>query len=111
MISPRFGNCLRLAEPKAFPAWLHGIVRRQALHALRARHLEPLAAAEHLPGDAPAADQQLEVSRRRTLALSALAGLPDGLREPAVLRYVHDCSQAQIAAFLDLPLKIGRAHV
>jgi F0F1-type ATP synthase beta subunit len=38
------------------------------------------------------------------LALGALADLPEGLREPAVLRYVHDCSQAQIAAFLGLPV-------
>jgi RNA polymerase sigma factor (sigma-70 family) len=94
----------RLADPKAFPAWLHGIVRRQALHALRARHLEPLAEAEHLAGDTLPADQHVEAAQRRMLALAALAELPDGLREPAVLRYVHDCSQAQIAAFLDLPV-------
>jgi RNA polymerase sigma-70 factor (ECF subfamily) len=94
----------RLADPKAFPAWLHGIVRHQALHALRARHLEPLAEAEHLAGDTLPADQHVEAAQRRMLALSALAELPDGLREPAVLRYVHDCSQAQIAAFLDLPV-------
>jgi RNA polymerase sigma factor (sigma-70 family) len=93
-----------LAEPRAFPAWLHGIVRRCAFHALRARHLEPLAAAEHLPGDAPGADEQVDLERRRGLALAALAGLPEGLREPAVLRYVHDCSQAQIGAFLGLPV-------
>ena len=93
-----------LANPAAFPAWLHGIVRRQAFHALRARHLEPLTAAEHLAGDAPAADQRLDAERRRALALAALAALPEGLREPAVLRYVHDCSQAQIAAFLGLPV-------
>ena len=94
----------RLADPAAFPAWLRGIVRRQAFHAMRARHLEPLAEAEDLAGDAPSADQQMETARRRALALSALADLPEGLREPAVLRYVHDCSQAQIAAFLGLPL-------
>ena len=94
----------RLADPKAFPAWLHGIVRRQALHALRARHLGPLAEAEHLAGDTLPADQHVEAAQRRMLALAALAELPDGLREPAVLRYVHDCTQAQIAAFLDLPV-------
>ena len=94
----------RLADPAAFPAWLRGIVRRQAFHAMRARHLEPLAEAENLAGDTPSADQQMETARRRALALSALADLPEGLREPAVLRYVHDCSQAQIAAFLGLPL-------
>jgi RNA polymerase sigma factor (sigma-70 family) len=94
----------RLLDPKAFPAWLRGIVRRQALHALRARRLTSLAEAEHLPGEGLSADQRMDASRRRMLALAALADLPDGLREPAVLRWVHECSQAQIAAFLDLPL-------
>ena len=68
----------RLADPAAFPAWLRGIVRRQAFHAMRARHLEPLAEAEDLAGDAPSADQQMETARRRALALSALADLPGG---------------------------------
>lgn len=94
----------RLADPTAFPAWLQGIVRYQAFHALRARHLAPLNDAEDIVWDAPSADQEVEASRRRSLALSALAELPDGLREPAVLRYVYDCSQAQIAAFLGLPV-------
>ncbi|PYN04266.1 MAG: hypothetical protein DME07_03945 [Candidatus Rokuibacteriota bacterium] len=94
----------RLLDATAFPAWLRGIVRRQALHALRARRLESLAEAEHLPGDGPSADQRMDAGRRRLVALAALADLPDGLREPAVLRWVHECSQAQIAAFLDLPV-------
>jgi RNA polymerase sigma factor (sigma-70 family) len=94
----------RLVDPRAFPAWLHGIVRRQAFHALRARHLEPLSEAENVPGDAPPAEQRIDADRRRALALAALAELPDSLREAAVLRHVHDCSQAQIAAFLGLPV-------
>ena len=94
----------RLLDATAFPAWLRGIVRRQALHALRARRLASLAEAEHLPGDGPSADQRMDAGRRRLVALAALADLPDGLREPAVLRWVHECSQAQIAAFLDLPV-------
>jgi RNA polymerase sigma factor (sigma-70 family) len=94
----------RLADPTAFPAWLQGIVRYQAFHVLRARHLAPLSDAEDIVWDAPSADQEVETSRRRSFALSALAELPDGLREPAVLRYVYDCSQAQIAAFLGLPV-------
>jgi RNA polymerase sigma factor (sigma-70 family) len=94
----------RLAHPAAFPAWLHGIVRRQAFHALRARHLEPLSEAENIAGDVAGAEHRIDAERRRSLALAALAGLPDGLREAAVLRHVHDCSQAQIAAFLGLPV-------
>src|SRR5882672_9967763 len=94
----------RLLAAASFPAWLRGIVRRQALHALRARRLESLDVADHVPGDGPSADQRMDADRRRRVALAALADLPDGLREPAVLRWVHECSQAQIAAFLDLPV-------
>jgi RNA polymerase sigma-70 factor (ECF subfamily) len=94
----------KLADPRLFAAWLHGIVRRQAFHALRVRHLEPLTGAEELASDTVSADQRVEAARRRMLALAALAALPEGLREPAALRYVHDCSQAQIAAFLGLPV-------
>ena len=43
----------KLLDANKFPAWLRGIVRRQALHALRARRLESLAEAEHLPGEGP----------------------------------------------------------
>jgi RNA polymerase sigma-70 factor (ECF subfamily) len=92
----------RLADPQAFPAWLQGIVRYQAFHALRIRHFELLGDADDIVWDAPSADQHVEAGRRRALALSALAALPDALREAAVLRYVYDCSQAQIAAFLGL---------
>lgn len=103
----------RLLDPKAFPAWLRGIVRRQALHALRGHRLESLADAGNVPDERPSAEQSAETGRRRELAFSALAGLPDGLREAAVLRWVHDCSQAQIAAFLDLPVTTvnNRLHV
>jgi RNA polymerase sigma factor (sigma-70 family) len=94
----------RLAEPALFPAWLRGIVRRQALHALRARHFEPLVDAGEVPSELPSAEERVESERRRRLALAALAGLPERLREPAVLRWAYDCSHAQIAAFLELPV-------
>jgi RNA polymerase sigma factor (sigma-70 family) len=93
-----------LLDTKAFAAWLRGIVRRQALHALRTRRLESLVEPGDVPDERHSAEHALEASRRQELALAALAGLPDGLREAAVLRWVHDCSQAQIAAFLGLPV-------
>jgi RNA polymerase sigma-70 factor (ECF subfamily) len=103
-IAAAWRGLARLTEPASFPAWLRGIVRRQALHALRARHLEPLAHVPEVPSELPSAEQRMESARRRELALAALAGLPEGLREPAVLRWVYDCSHAQIAAFLGLPV-------
>src|SRR5512144_1095721 len=50
----------RRADAKAFPAWLRGIVRRHAFHALRARPLETLSEAEHVAGDAASADQRID---------------------------------------------------
>jgi RNA polymerase sigma factor (sigma-70 family) len=93
-----------LLDPKAFPAWLRGIVRRQALHALRGRRLATLAEAGDVPDERVSAEQFAEAGRRRELAFVALSRLPESLREAAVLRWVHDCSQAQIAAFLELPV-------
>ncbi len=94
----------QLAEPALFAAWLRGIVRRQALHALRARHFEPLADAGELASEQPSAEEHVDSERRRRLALAALAALPERLREPAVLRWPYECSHAQIAAFLELPV-------
>lgn len=101
----------QLAEPALFPAWLRGIVRRQALHALRARHLEPLVHAGEPPSQLPSAEEHVESERRRRLALAALAGLPERPREPAVLRWAYECSHAQIAAFLEIPVTtVNRLH-
>ena len=93
-----------LTDPAAFPGWLRGIVRHQAFRVLRKRALPtvPLAEAEHLPGDELPADYRLEQHQRSTMALAAIAGLPDKLREPAVLFFIHDCSHQDIAVFLGL---------
>lgn len=39
-----------------------------------------------------------------TAALAAIAELPNALREPATLFFVHECSHQDIATFLNLPL-------
>jgi DNA-directed RNA polymerase specialized sigma24 family protein len=67
----------QLTEPKACLAARHSAT--PGFHVLRARHLEPLAEAEHLTGDTLPVDQRMEARRRRVLALSALVDLPDGL--------------------------------
>ena len=50
------------------------------------------------------ANQRLEQRQEAAAALSAIAALPDELREPATLFFVHECSHQDIAAFLDLPV-------
>src|SRR2546430_1416497 len=93
-----------LAEPAAFPGWLRGIVRHHAFRVLRRRQLEslPLADADHVPSEEPAADRQVEQRQRAAAALAAIAELPDSLREPATLFLVHECSHQDIATFLEL---------
>jgi RNA polymerase sigma factor (sigma-70 family) len=95
-----------LAEPKAFPGWLRGIVRHHAFRVLRRKELQelPLADADNVAAEEPAADHRLEQRQRATAAMAAMAELPDDLREPAMLFFVHECSHQDIATFLDLPL-------
>jgi RNA polymerase sigma factor (sigma-70 family) len=103
-----------LADPAAFPGWLRGIVRHQAFRVLRKRTLQtvPLAEAEDLPGEEVLADRLLEQRRQAAIALAAIAALPDKLREPATLFFIHECSHQDIAVFLGLPVAMvnNRLH-
>jgi RNA polymerase sigma factor (sigma-70 family) len=93
-----------LADPKAFPGWLRGIVRHHAFRVLRRRDLEvlPLADADQVAAEEPAPDLRVEQRQQAGAAMAAMAELPDELREPAMLFFVHECSHQDIANFLDL---------
>jgi RNA polymerase sigma factor (sigma-70 family) len=93
-----------LADPKAFPAWLRGIVRHHAFRVLRRKELQelPLADADQVAAEEPAADHRLEQRQRAAAVMAAMAELPDELREPAMLFFVHECSHQDIANFLGL---------
>jgi RNA polymerase sigma factor (sigma-70 family) len=93
-----------LADPAAFPGWLRGIVRHHAFRVLRRKQLAavPLAEAEALPDEEPLPDHILEQRRQATAALAAISELPDRLREPATLFFVHECSHQDVATFLGL---------
>jgi RNA polymerase sigma-70 factor (ECF subfamily) len=95
-----------LTEPAAFPGWLRGIVRHHAFRQRRRKRLAsvPLAEAESLPGEEPLPDYILEQRRQAAAALAAISELPDKLREPATLAFVHDCSHQDVATFLGLSL-------
>jgi RNA polymerase sigma factor (sigma-70 family) len=104
-----------LAEPAAFPGWLRGIVRHQAFRVLRRKQPPTLslAEAEALPSEAPAADHVVQHRDEAVAALAAIAQLPDALREPATLFFVHECSHQDIATFLSLSVSTvnNRLHV
>jgi RNA polymerase sigma factor (sigma-70 family) len=95
-----------LEEPAAFPGWLRGIVRHHAFRQLRRkRHASvPLAEAESVADEEPLSDYILEQRRQANAALAAISELPDRLREPATLAFVHDCSHQDVATFLGLSL-------
>jgi RNA polymerase sigma factor (sigma-70 family) len=104
-----------LEEPKAFPSWLRAIVRHRASRLLRRGHLEtlPLSAAEELPADQVAADEELDRHDEARRAMAAIASLPTELREVATLFYLHDCSHQDIAVFLGIPTTTvnNRLHI
>jgi RNA polymerase sigma factor (sigma-70 family) len=95
-----------LNEPAAFPGWLRGIVRHHAFRQRRRKRLAsvPLTEAENLPAEEPLPDYILEQRRQAAAALAAISELPDRLREPATLAFVHDCSHQDVATFLGLSL-------
>jgi RNA polymerase sigma factor (sigma-70 family) len=93
-----------LDEPKAFPGWLRGIVRHLAFRVLRRKqlHAVPLAEAEEIPSDDQTAEHLIEQRRQAAAALAAISELPDTLREPATLFFIHECSHQDVATFLGL---------
>jgi len=94
----------RLGEPAAFPGWLRGIVRHHAFRVLRRRQLAavPLNDADAVADEKPLPDHILDQRRQAAAALAALSELPDRLREPATLFFVHECSHQDVATFLGL---------
>jgi len=95
-----------LTDPAAFPGWLRSIVRHQAFRLLRRKPLTlyPLTEAEHVASKEPGPEHEVEQRQQAVTALAAIAALPDVLREPASLFFVHECSHQDIATFLNLPL-------
>ncbi len=94
-----------LKEPARFGGWLRRIVQFECAHFFR---------------DRPAATLPLDDARRSTAnddpsrsaerregfdrALAAINRLPQAEREVTILFYLHDHSQRQVAAFLNLPV-------
>lgn len=108
------GSLDKLRDPEAFDAWVHRITVRQALRRLkkrrRARATEtPLALLADI--DQPSAPEVLDrdtVLAARGALASALAELPPKQRLALALRYVHDLSDAEIAAALGC--RTGTVH-
>jgi RNA polymerase sigma factor (sigma-70 family) len=96
-----------LRDPQAFPLWFRRIVRTVALRHLRG--MTPLELTDAVP-DQPADEDGAPVSARSVDR--ALGSLSDGQRLVVALQYFGGVAQADIAAFLGLPLSTvkKRAH-
>jgi len=108
------GSLGKLRDPEAFDAWVHRITVRHAMRRLkkerRARKIEaPLALLdeEDLPGAIPNSDIDSKLAARHAL-VGALSRLPARQRAALALRYVHDISDAEIAAALGC--RVGTVH-
>jgi RNA polymerase sigma-70 factor (ECF subfamily) len=104
----------KLRQPEAFDAWVHRITVRHALRQLRRRRATqavetPLALiAERDEPPAPEGPDRAALAAARSMLAAALAKLPPRQRLALALRYVHDLSDAEIAAALGC--RIGTAH-
>jgi RNA polymerase sigma factor (sigma-70 family) len=95
-----------LQDTGKFSAWLRGIVRFQCGRILRKRYLDlvPLAHAEARMLDLPGPEQHLEIKEGFHRVLTAIYALPELQREVALLFYIKDYSQREIAGFLEVPV-------
>jgi hypothetical protein len=88
------------------------ILRRKQLVAV------PLTDAEEVPDEDPLPNHILDARRKAAAALAAISELPDRLRQPATLFFVHECSHQDVATFLGLSvatfnnrLRAARLHL
>jgi DNA-directed RNA polymerase specialized sigma24 family protein len=78
----------------------------------------PLTDAEEVPDEDPLPNHILDARRKAAAALAAISELPDRLRQPATLFFVHECSHQDVATFLGLSvatfnnrLRVARLHL
>ena len=101
----------RLRDPAAFDAWVHRITVRHVQRALTRRKRVRVSETALTPeGDHAVAEgpEQAGLLAARAALTSALAQLPARQRIAIALRYVHDMSDAQVAAALGC--RLGTAH-
>lgn len=95
---------LQLREASAFPGWFRRIVYSQAQRRLRLNG-PPLVSLDQV-GELALRDgeNQPEATATTEALARALEALPAAQREVAVLHYMNDYRQREIAAFLEIPL-------
>lgn len=100
----RHGRELR--DPSAVKPWLRSVAINAARAAARSgnvrqAHLESLRLGT--AGEAPAGDADARIGEESSRVLAHAMELPDGYREPLILKAVRDLSYRQIGEVLGLP--------
>jgi len=99
-----------LSDPQGWRGWLYKLTRNAALDSGRQLARDKrltLALPDMAPDSAEQASnpaRQLAETEENQRMLRAIHGLPALYREPFVLRHLRDCSYAEIAETLDLPV-------
>jgi RNA polymerase sigma factor (sigma-70 family) len=95
-------NLRKLQEPAAFPGWLRTIVVRQAHRLARGKQVAilPLDAAMEMPSPEPDPVTAMLVRELHDDLHTAIQMLPEHERQVAMLFYMSNCSQREIAEFL-----------
>ncbi len=95
-----------LEDADRFPAWLRGIVRFQCGRVLRTRCLDlaPLEYADGVVAAMASPEQHLEIKEEFHRILTVIQALPASQREVAMLFYIKDYAQRDIATFLGVPV-------
>jgi RNA polymerase sigma-70 factor (sigma-E family) len=107
------GRWRGLREPDKALAYLRQAVVNRSRSVLRHRGVRERYAATHEAPhltDAPAADEPVLLTDRRTRVLDALRALPARQREVLALRYYLDLSEADIAAVLGISRGAVKSH-
>jgi RNA polymerase sigma factor (sigma-70 family) len=100
-----FTDLGRLREPAAFPGWFRQIVLRQCGRQTRTREeTVPLARAVGMEAPAPDPAGEAEAGEVAATVRAAILALPEHERLATALYYVGDYSQAEVAAFLGVPV-------
>lgn len=100
-----YNSLPKLKDPERFGGWLRGIVHYECFRLWRARSVVqvPITQADQIVGDTDPS-QRIEGREGLERVFSAINSLPQTEREVTVLYYVHDHSQREVAAFLDVPV-------
>ena len=97
----------QLREPDAFPGWFRSVVVTQCRRWLkqrntRQRYIAEVATDAEREFDSVANPQEARIAQRRVW--DQVYGLPEPYRSAALLFYLSDFSQREIAAFLQVPV-------